>query len=51
VPLVVALFGWLFLFATTDPFVILFGLALLAAGGVAFLVWSKQTRRWPFAVA
>ncbi|BCS34434.1 amino acid permease [Luteitalea sp. TBR-22] len=50
VPLVVALFGWIFLFATTDPFVILFGLGLLAAGGVAFLIWSKQTRRWPFAV-
>ena len=47
-PLVLALFGWLFLFATTDPFVIGFGLALLAIGGVAFLLWSRQTRRWPF---
>ena len=50
-PLVLALFGWLFLFATTDPFVILFGLALLAAGAVAFLLWSRQTRRWPFELA
>lgn len=50
-PLVLALFGWLFLFATTDPFVILFGLALLAAGAVAFLVWSRQTRRWPFEIS
>lgn len=49
VPLVLALFGWIFLFATTDPFVILFGLALLAAGFVAFLVWSRQSKRWPFA--
>jgi amino acid transporter len=47
-PLLLALFGWLFLFATTDPLVILFGLALLAAGGVAFLVWSRSTRHWPF---
>ena len=50
-PLVLALVGWLFLFATTDPFVILFGLVLLAAGAVAFLFWSRQTRRWPFEVA
>src|SRR3954447_17517663 len=50
VPLVLALIGWLFLFATTDPFVILFGLALLAAGAVAFLAWSRQSRRWPFEV-
>lgn len=49
VPLVLALVGWLFLFATTDPVVILFGLVLLAAGGVVFLLWSRQTRRWPFA--
>ncbi len=48
VPLVLAFFGWIFLFATTDPFVILFGLALLAVGLAAFLAWSKQTRRWPF---
>lgn len=48
VPLVLALAGWIFLFATTDPFVILFGLVLLALGGVAFLVWSRRTRRWPF---
>ena len=49
-PLILALFGWLFLFATTDPFVIVFGLALLAVGAVAFLVWSRQSRRWPFDV-
>ena len=49
-PLILALAGWIFLFATTDPFVILFGLVLLALGGVAFLFWSRQTRRWPFAV-
>jgi amino acid transporter len=51
VPLVLALIGWLFLFATTDPFVIAFGLALLAAGGVAFLVWSRRTKLWPFEVS
>jgi amino acid transporter len=48
VPAVVALLGWIFVFATTDPRVILFGVAALAAGGVAFLVWSFRTGRWPF---
>src|SRR3954471_18082208 len=50
VPAVVALVGWVFVFATTEPRVILFGLAVLALGGVAFLVWSWNTKRWPFGV-
>jgi amino acid transporter len=48
VPALVALLGWIFVFATTDPRVILFGVGVLAAGGVAFLVWSWHTSRWPF---
>lgn len=47
-PLVVALAGWIFVFATTDPRVILAGLVLLGTGVAAFLVWSARTRRWPF---
>lgn len=49
VPALVALFGWIFVFATTDPRVILFGLAVLGAGVIAFLAWSWRARRWPFA--
>ena len=48
VPAVVALLGWIFVFATTDLRVILFGVGVLAMGCVAFLVWSRKTQRWPF---
>jgi APA family basic amino acid/polyamine antiporter len=51
VPALVALAGWIFVFATTPLRVILFGLAVLALGCVAFALWSWRTNRWPFAVA
>jgi amino acid transporter len=50
-PNLLALVGWIFVFATTDWQVILFGLGTLAAGAVLFLIWSRRTRRWPFAEA
>jgi hypothetical protein len=50
VPAVVALLGWIFVFATTQAEVILFGVGVLALGCVAFLIWSRNTRRWPFAL-
>ena len=48
-PNLLALVGWVFVFATTDWPVILFGLGMLAAGAVLFLLWSRRTGRWPFA--
>ena len=48
-PALVALLGWIFLFATTQVRVILFGLGVLALGCVTFLIWSWKTQRWPFA--
>src|SRR5690242_2054919 len=39
VPALVALLGWIFVFATTQPTVILFGVGALAVGCVAFVVW------------
>ena len=48
VPAVVALLGWIFVFATTQVAVIVFGVGVLALGGVAFLVWSWRSRGWPF---
>jgi amino acid transporter len=50
-PNLVALFGWIFLFATSGPEVIAFGLGTLGLGIAAFFAWSKWTGRWPFAVA
>ena len=49
IPNLVALAGWIFVFATSDVKVILFGLGSLALGIVVFLLWSKVTKRWPFA--
>jgi len=51
VPALVALAGWIFVFATTQPRVILFGLTVLGLGCVTFLFWSWRTVRWPFRVA
>jgi amino acid transporter len=48
-PNLVALVGWIFIFATTDWRVISFGLGTLALGAIVFVVWSWYTERWPFA--
>jgi len=47
-PSLVALAGWIFIFATSEVKIILFGLGTLAAGMLFFLIWSCVTRRWPF---
>ncbi|HEY1951339.1 MAG TPA: amino acid permease [Gemmatimonadaceae bacterium] len=48
IPALVALLGWIFVFVTTPVQVIFFGLAVLVLGCVAFLIWSRRTRGWPF---
>ncbi|HYX41410.1 MAG TPA: APC family permease, partial [Pyrinomonadaceae bacterium] len=48
-PSLVALGGWIFIFATTDWRIIAFGLGLLAVGLLFFLAWSWRAARWPFA--
>ncbi len=47
-PSLVALAGWIFIFATTPVRVVAFGLGALVVGVVAFGVWSWHGRRWPF---
>src|SRR5262249_40321911 len=42
VPALVALAGWLFIFATSGAAVILFGLGALATGVVCYRVWSAS---------
>jgi amino acid transporter len=49
IPNVVALVGWVFIFATTDWPVILVGLGTLTLGAIVFFIWSFYTQRWPFA--
>lgn len=50
-PSIIALIGWVFIFATTPWPVVLLGLGTLVLGVVFFLVWSRYTERWPFAPA
>jgi amino acid transporter len=50
VPALVALLGWIFVFATTQARVILFGVGVLLLGCLTFLVWSWRARSWPFAI-
>jgi len=50
VPALVALLGWVFVFATTELRVILFGVGVLLLGCVAFVLWSWRTDRWPFGI-
>lgn len=47
-PSLVALLGWTFIFATTPPTVIAFGLGTLLLGVVCFGAWSWKGRTWPF---
>jgi amino acid transporter len=49
-PSLIALVGWVFIFATTDWPVIVLGLGTLALGAIFFLAWSWYTDRWPFAI-
>ncbi len=48
VPSLIALLGWIFIFATTPPTVIAFGLGALLLGVVCFAAWSWKRRTWPF---
>jgi amino acid transporter len=50
-PCLLALAGWIFLFATSGWNFILYGVGTLALGVVCFLVWSRLARLWPFAPA
>ena len=49
IPNLVALAGWIFVFATTDWPIILFGMGTLGLGVVCFIIWSWHTSQWPFA--
>jgi amino acid transporter len=49
-PSLIAMLGWIFVFATTQVEVILFGVGVLALGCVAFAIWSWRGKRWPFSL-
>ena len=47
-PSLVALLGWIFIFATTPPIVIAFGMGALLLGVLSFAIWSWKGKTWPF---
>jgi amino acid transporter len=47
-PAIIAVLGWIFVFATTQLMVIVFGVGVLLLGCLAFVLWSWNTKRWPF---
>src|SRR5437867_1663882 len=49
-PPLIALAGWLFLFASADLTLKNYGALTLTLGVVFFLAWSRRTRQWPFAL-
>ena len=48
-PVIVAVSVWLLVFWSTGVVFMLSGLAVISAGVVAFLLWSRGQKRWPFA--
>src|SRR5262249_39705041 len=48
-PCFLALAGWLYVYVAAGWLYITLGLATLATGLAAFLLWSKRTGGWPFA--
>jgi amino acid transporter len=50
-PVLIALFGWLFIFWSTGTVYLLAGVALTGFGILAFFWRAKQSRQWPFAPA
>jgi amino acid transporter len=47
-PCLLALIGWLYLYGSAGLLYIGLGAGTLAAGVVVFLIWSWQTKGWPF---
>ena len=47
-PVLIAIAVWLWVFWSTGPKFMLSGLTVIGAGVVAFLLWSRQQKRWPF---
>ena len=50
-PALLALGGWLFLLFTTEKHLLAYGALALLAGGGVFMLWSRVTKKWPFAAA
>jgi amino acid transporter len=49
VPSLVALAGWIYVYYSATALSILLSLAWIVGGAVAFLIWARVNRSWPFA--
>jgi len=47
-PSLIAFGGWIYVYTSSGHTPIIFSLVILAAGLLAFLVWSRIERQWPF---
>jgi amino acid transporter len=48
VPSLLALAGWTYVYVSAGRTPIIFSIVILAAGIVAFLIWARIERQWPF---
>src|SRR4051794_10386127 len=48
IPSVLALAGWTYVYKSSGRTPIIFSLVVLVAGIVAFLIWARAEREWPF---
>jgi amino acid transporter len=48
IPSLLALVGWIYVYKSSGHTPIVFSLVILAAGLVAFLIWARAERQWPF---
>lgn len=48
IPSLLALAGWIYVYKSSGHTPIIFSLVVLAAGLIAFLIWAKVEREWPF---
>ena len=47
-PALIALAGWVYIFASAGLWAIVFGIVSLAVGALIFLIRARRTRDWPF---
>jgi APA family basic amino acid/polyamine antiporter len=50
-PCLIALAGWLFVYAGTGWLFIMMGAGTLAVGLIVFVIWARRQRSWPFNTA
>jgi amino acid transporter len=48
VPSLVALAGWIYVYTSSGHTPIVFSIVILVAGLIAFLLWARAERQWPF---